>query len=395
MEHEATMQQNRRPENGNVVRLKRRKKEKEKKIYSADFCVLALVIGLVIFGIMMVFSASYYTAIGEYGTPFYYLKRTFFYAVLGTAVMVFFAMTDYHLLARFAVPILAVSFLMLLAILVTPLGVTLNNATRWLRIGGLTIMPGELAKPACIIFVSTWLSRKPNRILDLKEGVAPVLLVMVAFCMLIFLQPNLSTMLTLVFIILGIMFIAGMRRLHLLVIGLTGGVALIFYLLHDTSNYQSGRLMNFWDPFSDPGGSGYQVSQGLLAMGSGGVFGSGLGQSMQKTLYLPEPQNDFILAIVGEELGFIGILLLLAAYILLIWRCVRIAIKAPDMLGTLIASGFTIMLAVQVIMNVMIVTAMMPPTGVILPFVSWGGNALIMFIGCMGIMMNISRYRKN
>ena len=152
------------------------------------------------------------------------------------------------------------------------------------------------------------------------------------------------------------------------------------------------RVTSFLDPFADPRGGGYQVVQGLLAMGSGGLFGKGLGKSMQNTLYLPEPQNDFILSIIGEELGFIGLLLLLIAYILLIWRCVRVSLNAPDMLGTLLASGVTIMLASQVVLNMMVVTSLMPPTGIILPFVSWGGNALVIFMAEMGIVLNVSRH---
>ena len=152
------------------------------------------------------------------------------------------------------------------------------------------------------------------------------------------------------------------------------------------------RVTSFRDPFADAMGGGYQVVQGLLAMGSGGLFGKGLGKSMQKTLYLPEPQNDFILAIIGEELGYIGLILLLIAYLLLIWRCVKVSMNAPDMLGTLLASGVTLMISLQVILNIMVVTSMMPPTGVILPFVSWGGNALIIFMGCMGIVLNVSRH---
>ncbi len=150
--------------------------------------------------------------------------------------------------------------------------------------------------------------------------------------------------------------------------------------------------MSFLDPFADPRGDGYQVVQSLLALGSGGLTGVGLGKSMQKTLYLPEPQNDFILAIIGEELGYIGLLVLLAVYLLLIWRCIHIALNAPDRFGLLMASGITIMLGVQVIFNVMIVTSLLPPTGISLPFVSWGGNSLLVFMGSMGVMLNISRH---
>ena len=163
-------------------------------------------------------------------------------------------------------------------------------------------------------------------------------------------------------------------------------------ILTDPDGYRLKRLTSFLDPFQDPLGNGYQVIQSLLALGSGGIFGVGLGKSIQKTLYLPEPQNDFIFAIIGEELGYIGCLALIAVYIILIWRGTHIALNAPDMFGTLLAAGITIMLAIQVILNIAVVTSSMPPTGITLPLVSYGGNALMLFMGCMGILLNISRH---
>jgi cell division protein FtsW len=218
-----------------------------------------------------------------------------------------------------------------------------------------------------------------------------MIILMIVVCGLIAVN-NAITAATVAVIIMGIMFIAG---LHL---GFFGGIAglgaagFALLILTDTKGYRLQRVTSFLDPFADAQNTGFQVVQGLLALGSGGLFGVGLGKSMQKTLYLPEPQNDFIYAIIGEELGFIGLLVLLAVYLLLIWRCVHISMNAPDTFGMLLGSGITIMLAVQVILNVMVVTSLMPPTGIILPFVSWGGNALLIFMGCMGIMLNISRH---
>jgi cell division protein FtsW len=189
------------------------------------------------------------------------------------------------------------------------------------------------------------------------------------------------------------MFIAGLNVFYLVGIAGAGAAGVWLLITADTTGYWYKRVTSFLDPFADPLDTGYQVVQSLLALGSGGLFGLGLGKGLQKNLYLPEPQNDFILAIIGEELGFVGCILLFTAYILLIWRGIHIAIGAADLFGTLLASGITIMLAIQVLLNIAVVTSSVPPTGITLPFVSYGGNALLLFMGSMGILYNISRKR--
>lgn len=366
-------------------------KRKSVPMKSGDFALTALVMILVIFGVIMVFSASYYYAISEEGTPYYYLIRDIIWAVVGTAAMMFMAVFDYHRMLKAAIPVMGIAFVLLLLVF-TPLGVTLNNATRWIGVGGATIMPGELAKPACILFVAAWLSNPRHSVHNFVRGILPPLLVAGGAGILIAMQPSTTTAATLVIIVFGVMFIAGMSWAY---VGSAVGLAVAAFaalIITDDTGYRMDRIMSFTDPFADPQGSGYQVVQSLLALGSGGLTGVGLGKSMQKTLYLPEPQNDFILAIIGEELGFIGLLVLLLVYLLLIWRCIHIALNAPDTFGTLLASGITIMLGVQVVLNVMIVTSLMPPTGISLPFISWGGNSLLVFMGSMGVMLNISRH---
>ena len=366
-------------------------KRKSVPMKSGDFALTALVMILMIFGVIMVFSASYYYAISEEGTPYYYLIRDIIWAVVGTAAMMFMAVFDYHRMLKAAIPVMGIAFVLLLLVF-TPLGVTLNNATRWIGVGGATIMPGELAKPACILFVAAWLSNPRHSVHNFVRGILPPLLVAGGAGILIAMQPSTTTAATLVIIVFGVMFIAGMSWAY---VGSAVGLAVAAFaalIITDDTGYRMDRIMSFTDPFADPQGSGYQVVQSLLALGSGGLTGVGLGKSMQKTLYLPEPQNDFILAIIGEELGFIGLLVLLLVYLLLIWRCIHIALNAPDTFGTLLASGITIMLGVQVVLNVMIVTSLMPPTGISLPFISWGGNSLLVFMGSMGVMLNISRH---
>ena len=371
-------------------RLKAAQKKKA-PLKPGDFALTALVMVLVVFGVIMVFSASYYYAISEKGTPYYYLIRDMMWAVLGTAAMIFMAIFDYHRLQKMAFPVMGIILVMLLLIF-TPLGVTLNNSTRWIGAGPFTIMPGEFAKPACILFVAAWLSNPKHPVRSFTRGMLPLLFMAGVVAALIAKQPSTTTAATVVLIVFGMMFIAGMSWFYIGGACGLGVAALIALILTDTTGYRMKRILSFRDPFADPQGSGYQVVQSLLALGSGGMTGVGLGKSMQKTLYLPEPQNDFILAIIGEELGFIGLLILLAVYLVLIWRCVHIALNAPDSFGLLMASGITIMLGIQVVLNVMIVTSLMPPTGISLPFVSWGGNSLLIFMGSMGVMLNISRH---
>lgn len=364
--------------------------KKKLKIKSGDFVLTFLVLGLVIFGVIMVFSASYYSAISEYGDPYYYLKRDIVWAIGGMILMIITTFFNYKVYRSLAPVIMAVSALLLL-LLFTPLGIETGGATRWLGVGKITVMPGEIAKIAVIVFVAWYLSKEPNRIKSFFKGVLPMLTVAGFLFVTIYFQPNLSTAMTIVGIVVGMMFVAGMSLWYFAgIIGL--GAAGLVGLVVSKGGFHLRRILSFLDPFQDPLGDGYQVIQSLYALGSGGIFGVGLGKSIQKTLYLPEPQNDFILAIIGEELGFIGLLILIACYLILIWRGMHIAMNAPDMFGSLLASGITIMLALQVILNIAVVTSSMPPTGITLPFISYGGNALMLFMGSMGILLNISRH---
>lgn len=364
---------------------------KKLKMRPGDFTLVVMVLLLAIFGVIMVFSASYYWSIDKHGTPYYFLIRAGFWVVSGFFIMLFFAMLDYHKLGgKFAIAMLIVATIAL-ALVPTPLGFNINGASRWIRLGPITIMPGELAKFAVIIFVSWYFSERPERIKSFVRGVLPMIFLCGFFGGLIMLQPNLSTAVTVVGIIVAIMFIAGLNFLYLGGLGGLSVFALIVLIISDTEGYRWKRYASFLDPFKDPKGDGWQVVNSLLALGSGGIFGLGLGKSVQKNLYLPEPQNDFILAIIGEELGYVAIWLLLLIYIVIIWRGIKIAMLAKDRFGMLLASGVTAMIGMQVIFNVAVVTATMPPTGVTLPFISYGGNAMWMFMASTGILLNISR----
>lgn len=346
---------------------------------------------LVIFGLIMVFSASYYYSISQDGSAYSYLRRHGLWVLLGFAVMIFGASFDYKRYRKLAIPALVVG-VVLLALIFTPLGHEANFAVRWIKIGPVTIMPGELAKLAVILFTAWFLSEKPERIKSFTHGILPLLAIAAVYSILIIKQPNLSTAITVSGIIVSMMLVAGMKWRYVIGAGVIGAAGIGGIVLFMKDSYWYTRLTSFTDPFADPLNEGYQAVQSLLALGSGGLFGVGLGKSVQKNLYLPEPQNDFILAIIGEELGFIGLMLVIALYCLLLWRGVHIAINAPDQFGMLLASGIVLMIAIQVILNIAVVTSSMPPTGINLPFISYGGNALLIFMFSAGVLLNISRH---
>lgn len=370
-------------------------KNKKNKLQSGDFLLVALTMILVIFGVIMVFSSSYYSSINEKGSPYGYLIRDIFWALLGFAAMIFTTLFDYRRYKKIAVPLLILSIVLLIALLIPGIGYTSNMATRWIKIGPITVMPGEIAKMAAIIFVAWYFSRRPEWIRSFFKGILPLFLLCGVFAGLILKQPNLSTAITICAIIILMMFVAGMNWGYCFGLVGTGVAGVLGLLVIAPDSEWAARMTSFRDPFADPLGDGYQVVQSLLAMGSGGLFGVGLGKSIQKNLYLPEPQNDFILAIIGEELGFIGIIVLLIVYAALIWRGIHIAVNAPDQFGMMLASGIVIMIAIQVILNVAVVTSSMPATGITLPLVSYGGNALLLFMAAIGILLNISRHTAN
>ena len=361
------------------------------RLKEVDFPLLTVTLLLAFYGLIMVFSASYYFSISENGNPFYYLIRDGIWVALGLVLMCLGAMIDYRKLEgrKLILGILLVCFLLLIIVL-TPLGSEANDATRWIKLGPITIMPGEIAKMGMIFFVSWFYASDTKRIDSFVRGMLPVLAVMAVFALLIIKQPNLSTAITLCGIVVVMMLVAGMRWIYLggvTVLGIVGVLAMIFI----KGGYWLERFTTFTHPFDYEATSGYQIVQGLQALGSGGLFGVGLGKSVTKSLYLPYPHNDFILAIIGEETGYIGVLLLIVLYTVFIWRGVRIALNCPDQFGMLMASGTVIMVAIQVVLNLAVVTSSMPATGVNLPFVSYGGNALMMFMLMSGIMLNISR----
>ena len=377
--------------------MARKKIRIKSRFGEGDFGVVVTTLILSIVGIVAVFSASYYSALSKEGDPNYYLKNNLMWMAIGWVVFIIAANIDYHIWSRVAVIAMAGSFFLLL-LLFTPkslgIAVTINNATRWIRIppgsgGGITFMPGEICKIAIIFFIAWFYASKPSRVKGIKGNLI-VLAVAGAAFVLIFKQPNLSTAGIVVLIAAGMMVIAGVAWKG--IIGIVGlGAAGFAGLIVLKGSYWLKRVTSFFDPFADALGDGYQVVQGLLAFGSGGVTGVGIGRSMQKALYLPECFSDFILPIIGEEVGFIGVMALMAVYLVLIWRGVLVSMNSKDLFGTLLAGGITLHIALQVILNVAVVSASFPPTGVVLPLVSLGGTATVLFLAELGILYNISK----
>ena len=364
-------------------------------IREVDFILLTVTIALAVYGLIMVFSASYYFSISENGTPFYYLIRDGIWVVLGLVLMCVGLLIDYRFWNNKVLILGRLGFCFLLLVLVlTPVGSSANDATRWIRLGPITIMPGEIAKMGMIFFIAWFCSENTKKIRSFTRGMLPILVVAGVFAALIIKQPNISTAITLVGIVLVMMLVAGMKWGYIFFLA-GAGVAGIMALIFGVGGYWQERFMTFTHPFDYEATSGYQIVQGLQALGSGGLFGVGLGKSVTKSLYLPYPHNDFILAIIGEETGFLGVLFLLVLYTLFIWRGAVIALRCKDEFGLLLASGTILMVAIQVVLNLLVVTSSMPATGVNLPFVSYGGNALMIFMFMAGVMMNISRHLPN
>ena len=357
-----------------------------------DIWILLSTLLILAIGVIMVYSASAVLALHDFGDSFYYVKRQLVFALLGVAAMLVMLRIDYWAWKKVALYGLLACFGLLVLVLIPGVGVVRGGARSWLGIASLGIQPSEFMKLAMIIFMAKTLSSPDFRIQSFRHGLLPLLAVLGAAFGLIMLQPDLGTGAVLLGATMMVIFSAGARLSHLAglaAVGLVGFVGLIA-----AAPYRLQRITAFLDPWQDPLGAGYQAIQSLYAIGPGGLVGLGLGMSRQKYSYLPEPQTDFIFSIIAEELGFIGGAFVLVLFLLLVWRGMRTAITAPDSFGSLLAVGIVGMIAVQVIINIGVVTGMMPVTGITLPLVSAGGSSLTLMLTAIGILLNISRYAR-
>ena len=355
-----------------------------------DFVLFLTVLMLLSVGLVMVFSSSEYVTMVRYNDSFYFFKRQLLWALIGLTAMFGMMNFDYFRLKRWIGPIVAGGFLLLIAVLIPGIGEVVNGARRWIDLGFMSYSPAELVKLCMIMFVAFGLSKKKENIQSFKEGLLPYLVFMLLAAGLILLQPDLGTAIVLCGTIFIMFFAAGARIFHLGSLAGLGvlGVAVAIYF----EPYRMSRFLAFMDPEKDPQGTGYHIIQSLYALGSGGLFGMGLGQSKQKFLYLPESHTDFIFAILGEELGFIGASLVVLLFIMLVWRGLKVAVTSPDPFASLLAAGITSGIALQAIINMGVVTGSMPVTGVPLPFISSGGTSLLFTLMGVGIILNISKY---
>ncbi|MBP1889723.1 cell division protein FtsW [Clostridium moniliforme] len=365
----------------------KKRKPKGKRMGEIDYGIFCTIILLLAIGVVMVYSASSYYAMFHYNDSMHYLKRQVIWSVLGIAAMMFMMAFDYHKLKRYTLIALVATIPLLLLVFAFE-GV--NGAQRWIQLGPFSFQPSELAKYVVVLYLAMFLEKKGDGIKKLKTGVIPCFFVAGVFAALVLAEKNLSIASVIMIVTFVMVFSAGARNKHMfgIIAPTLVSAALVFALGED---YRRARMLNFIDPWKDPAKNGYQLIQSFYALGAGGITGLGLGQSRQKMLYMPEPHNDFIFSIIGEELGLIGCLIIVSLFVIFVWRGIRIAMKAKDTYGSLLAIGITSVIAVQSIINIAVVTGSMPVTGVPLPFISYGGTSLVINMIAMGILINISR----
>lgn len=378
-----------------MAKTKQNKKQTKKKPF--DFIMLVTVLLLLALGIVMVLSASSPTALAENGDSYTYVKKQGQFAIIGLIAMFIISNIDYRKYEKLYKIAYIGSIILLL--LVPLLGYEVGGAKRWINVFGLfTVQPSEAVKIGMIIFFAAYLSRHKNELGTLFKGfIKPLLFLAPVIVILLFFQTHLSATIVIVAIICIMMLIAGSKFRYFATFGsiglaVGGGALYILAKYFNIGAFRLARLTSFIDPWADPRGDGWQAIQSLYAIGSGGLFGLGLGNSKQKYLYISEPHNDFIFSVLAEELGFIGCFIVIVLFAVLIWRGIVTAMKAPDMFGTLVAAGITALIGIQVIINIAVVTSLMPVTGVPLPFFSYGGTSLLILLCSVGVLLNISRY---
>ena len=370
------------------------KKRKEKSFSSflnnpIDFTLIITILLLLGIGLVMVLSASSPSALSESGNSYSYFSKQLIFAILGICAMMFISKIDYRFYQKFYKQAWWISILLLGAVILV--GREVNGAKRWIYVTEtLSFQPSEIVKFLMIVFYAGILVRNRDELKLYGRGFIKHLAFLAPIIGLLLLEPHLSSSVVIMGIVSIMMIVAGSKFGHFLATGLVAGVPTLTALIA-FSPYRLKRFVTFLDPWQDMDDKGWQVIQGLYAIGSGGLFGVGLGDSKQKYLYIPEPHNDFIFSILAEELGFIGCVVVLVLFAIFIWRGILIAIKAPDMFGSLLAVGITSLVAIQVIINVAVVTSSMPVTGMPLPFFSYGGTALFILLCEMGVLLNISR----
>lgn len=354
-----------------------------------DRTVLVVTYMLTLIGLIIMFSASGVMAETRYGDATFFLKRQSLWLLLGLLVLHWVAQRDYTMWQTLAPYGLVLTFVLLVLVLIPVLGTQVNGARRWLRVAGFSIQPGEIAKLAIVLYLASFLVRKEQDLVTFSRGMLAPMAVVGMFAGLLLLEPDMGTAVVLTLLLFGLLFLGGARLPHLLVMAVL--LLAVAYTLIMQSDYRRRRLLNFMDPWQDPTDAGFQLTQSFVALGNGGIFGVGLGEGRQKLFFLPEAHADFVLALVGEELGFLGTGLLIGLFAVLIVKGFKIAGRAPDAFGRHLAGGVTLLVGIQVLINMSVVSGLLPTKGLTLPFVSYGGSSLIVSLMAIGILLSISR----
>jgi cell division protein FtsW len=355
-----------------------------------DYLLLVSAAALVIIGLLAVYTSSFAVAYYQYGDTNYFVTRQALFSLVGIAAMVFFMRLDYARLRSLSVPMLAIAVVGLLLVLIPGIGTNVNGSSRWLVLGPVSIQPSEFAKLAVIIYISAWLASRGKDISQFTLGFVPFVLILSIIGGLVIAEPDMGTTVIILLAACTLFFVAGAPLSHLALLLASGGA--IAYMVISTREYQLDRLVSFTDPHSDPQGVGFQILQLLIALGSGGPLGIGWAESRQKFFYVPGAHTDGVLAILGEEIGFVGLMFIFAIFAVFIWRALVVTLRSPDKFAMLMGMGIVAWVAGQTMINVAGVTRTIPLTGVPLPFLSYGGSSLVMVMAAVGVLLSISRY---
>lgn len=359
-----------------------------KRVEGYDMIVLMMAVILTCFGVVMVYSASSVMAAKKFHDGFFFLKRQSLYALMGFAGMAVLMHVDYHVWKKWAVPLFLTCFFLMLVVFVPGIGGTAKGASRWIRLPGFNFQPSELAKVALIIYMAYSLEKRQDKLKQFMSGFFPYLLILGVFIAVLLAQHDMGAALTMFMVAIVMLFAAGTKVQYILGMGLVALPGVVFLVV--TKAYRMRRITAFLDPWQDPTDAGFQIIQSWLALATGGVIGQGLGEGKQKLFYLPEAHTDFILSVLGEEMGFVGVIVIASMFLLLVQRSIRVAIAAEDNFGRFLAFGIAVLLGLEAFTNMAVVTGLFPTKGLALPFLSYGGSSLIISLCAVGILLNVS-----
>ena len=354
-----------------------------------DYKLFISVTLLALFGCFMVYTSSNIWAEYKFNNSYKYFINQFVFFILGLFIMYFVSKIDYKIYKKKSTLIISVCFILLVLVLMPGIGVVRNGSRSWFGLLGFGIQPSEVSKIGLVIFVSKYLSNNYTLMYDIKKGVFPIMSIILIFFLLIMLEPDFGTGMVITLSLVAMIFVSKVKISFFVKIGILGLFGIVGLII--VAPYRMARIVSFLNPWSDPLGSGFQIIQSLYAIGPGGLFGLGFGNSIQKHFYLPEPQTDFIFSIISEELGFMGVLIVSSIFVFIFYRCLKVSLNTKDLFGKYLSFGLSFMIIFQTILNLSVVIGLVPVTGVTLPFLSYGGSSLLVSMASIGIILNISR----